>query len=271
MTDIDPFVITEAMRRDFAKAFAEAHQRGEVPDREFARARIEGAIAQWAMQAWEAAGKPDIVPDNIMDGRPEIERVSVNAVDDALPHLKPSRAEFLNTLAYLLRERDDALDVAKARAEKLDKAAALLREAAALLDDSHTAQFAKVARSLADWTGAARYGRPFLTGLKEDGIYGQFEPDSLSARLTGKRGGKSRDANIVKSIAGYFPDSDDFLTRANGYAIIAGLAKLCGLEGKTAKANSAAYVRSVLDSNRRAAKAEAPKPRRDNSIVGLLT
>lgn len=271
---IEPYIPTDAERREFAEAFEEAHQRGEVSDRNLARARIEGALAQWTLRAWEAAGSPRSMPDSALDAIPEIEAVGVPAIDAALPYLKPNggrtRADFLNTLLYLLKERDDALEVAEARAENLDKAAALLREAAALLDDSHTAQLAKVSRSLAEWAGSARYGWALPTALVNGRLQGHYRPDAMSARLTGKRGGQSRDANVVKSIAEFFPDTDAFLSRSGGYAIIGRLAALCGLGGKTAKKDPHKYARSVLESNERAAKAEAPKQRRGNSIVGLL-
>ena len=71
-------------------------------------------------------------------------------------------------------------------------------------------------------------------------------PDAASGMFTGKRGRKARDANIVKGIARYFPDSPDFLSRQNGYAVIAQLAMLCGLTGKTAQKNPNEFVRAVL-------------------------
>ncbi len=273
--EVEPYIVTEEERLDFEKAFEEAHQRGEISDMDFASTRIKKALNQWSVRAWEAAGKPRVMPDSAHDAIPEIEAVGAPAIDAALPYLKPNsgrtRAKFLNTILYLLEERDDALEVTKARAEKLDKAAALQREVAALLDESHTAQLAKVARSLEEWIGAARYGQAFPTALVNGRLRGRFEGDALSARLTGKRGGQSRDANVVKSVAVFFPDTDEFLTGSSRYALIGKLAALCGLDGKTAKQNPAAYVRSVLECNKKAANTEAPSPHRDNSIVGLLT
>lgn len=99
-------------------------------------------------------------------------------------------------------------------------------------------------------------------------------PDAASGMFTGKRGRKARDANIVKGIARYFPDSPDFLGRQNGYAVIAQLAMLCGMTGASAKRTSADYVRSILNggpkSNKEPQKQDAlslmPKPQEKPAI-----
>jgi len=93
-------------------------------------------------------------------------------------------------------------------------------------------------------------------------------PDAATAIYTGKRGAKANDANIVKALARYFPDSQEFFSRQEGYSIIARLAVLCGLENKNPKQ----YVReTLLRANKGNPKAEEPQPRRDTSITALFT
>ena len=88
-------------------------------------------------------------------------------------------------------------------------------------------------------------GRP-LTARKGMLLNADIATDAASAMFTSKRGGKARDSNIVKAIARYFPNTQAFLRDQNGYAVIAQLATLCGLTGKTARDNPNEYVRGVL-------------------------
>ncbi len=280
MDDFDLPPLTDDEKRQFAETSERAHAAGEISDRDFARARIQGAMACWHLAAYEAAGKPEKVPDSIYDDLRGIERVGIPAIDDALPYLQspvawpegmplmrdnPDRwriaaiLSFLSGMEYMLRERSDALELSESRKKAAHEAVQHALKAAALLDGIDNQLLAHEFRKLATLSTDAQYGRVSpRSGLMPDAWTGQF---------TSKRGGKSRDANIIKAIARHFPDSQEFLSASNGYSIIARLAVLCGLE----KPSAAAYVRSVLESNKKAAKKETASPRRGNSIAALLT
>ena len=179
--------MTEAERREFAEAFERAHAAGEISDRDFARARIQGAMACWQMQIYEAAGKPHPVPDNIHEGQPDIERVGIPAIDDALPFLKPNgehpRFAFLSTMAYLLREKKNALELSESRKKAAQEAVQHALKAAALLDGIDNQPLARELRELATLATGAQYGRVYpIAGL---------EPDALTGMFAGKQGGKS--------------------------------------------------------------------------------
>ena len=295
MSTGDMVGMTENERREFAEAFESAPDAGDVSDRDFARAYIQGAMARWHLAAWEAAGKPEKVPDTIYDDRPVIKGVGIPAIDDALPYLQaPSfwpegmplmrnnpnrwqiaaRLSFLSGMEYQLREKPDALENSESRKEPVQKAVHLIREAAALLDEADNPLLATLLYSIGEHAKKARYGMiyPIETYagyiipdwtpgminnqklLDEHTRHGvllnaRYEPDALTGMFTGKRGGKSRDANIVKAIAQYFPDSE-FYSHQDGYAIIANLAALCGLTGKTAQSNPNEYVRALLKKGR---------------------
>ena len=237
---------TEEEGRQRAQDFNRAHAAGQVSDRDFARAYIQGAMARWQMQIYEAAGKPHPVPDSIYEGQPDIERVGIPAIDDALPFLKPNgehpRFAFLSVMAYLLREKENALELSESRKKAAQAAMQHAMEAAELLDGIDNQQLAHEFRKLAALATGAQYGRVSpICGLI---------PDALTGAMVGKQGGKSRDANIVKAIAQLFPDSQVFLSASCGYAIIANLAALCELTGKTAQANPNEYVRALLKKGR---------------------
>ncbi len=241
----------------FLEAFESAYHRGILSEREFTRARIKGALAQWHLQAWEAAGRPEPVPDTLLETAPPIESVGIPEVDKALPHIRGQRVTFLESISYLCRERTDAAEIAKERSEKLEKAAALLREAAALLDGQETRQLGRITNSLAQWVEMARYGRVFPVELQGNEITGQYAPDALTAPLTAKRGTPSRRAVIVKALAQWFPNGPE-LAAIEGYSLICALARCCGIDAKPA------FVRSVLQERGRrgepkAAPAAAPE------------
>ncbi len=259
--------MTESERREFSEAFERAHAAGEISDRQFARARIEGALAAWQLRAYEDAGRPMPVPDNLMEGRPPIERVGVPAVDAALPlTIKPAHV-FLSALAYLMRESDDALEIADARAENCDRAAALLREAAELLKQADNEPLGHLAASLAPWAERGKFGRLYVHKWESGHLYAHHEIDALSASLQGRRGNPTRDAAIIRALAQLFPNEPGFFANG-GYSVIAHLAALCG-----AKKAGREYVRSVLEQARRT----APKPEepakaasQDDSLLRLL-
>ena len=251
---LDNAPMTEERGRELAEAFERAHAAGEVSDRDFARARIQGAMACWHLAAYEAAGKPEKVPDSIYDGTRGIERVGIPAIDDALPFLKPNGKHphfgFLSILSYFMRESDDALEIADARAKNCDKAAALLREVAALLKQSNNEPLGHLVASLAPWAEHGKYGRVYVHKWESGHLYANQFPDALSASLKGKRGASTRGAAIIRALAQYFPDEQGFFTNG-GYSTIANLAALCGATKATP-----AYVRSTLEQARRT----APKP-----------
>ena len=269
MSAADMVDMTENERREFAEAFERAHAAGEISDRDFARARIQGALARWQLDAWEAAGKPEPVPDNIYEGQPDIERVGIPAIDDALLFLKPNgehpRFAFLNSLSYLMRESDDALEIAGNRADDCDEAAALLRRAAALLKGEDNGPLGHLIESLAPWAERGKYGRVYPMALQGYRLVAnQHHPDALGASLQGKRGKATRDGAIVRGLVQFFPNEQGFFTNG-GYALISKLAALCG-----ASKGTPAYVRSQIEQDRRTAE-PASKAMRDNSIIGLLS
>jgi hypothetical protein len=250
MSAADFLGMTEDERRAFAESFERAHANGEVSDRVFARGRIEAAIARWHMQAWEDAGRPELVPDDLMEGRPPIECVGIEAIDAALPHVTKPVYVFLAALAYLMKESDDALGIADKRAENCDKAAALLREAAELLRGADNEPLAGLVEQVAPWAERGKYGRVFP--IRWNGhLYAEQAADALSASSGGKAGRPTRDAAIVRILASYFPARQEFFT-AGGYALIGRVAVICG----ATKATSSAYVRSVIEQARRT----APQP-----------
>ncbi|MBU2718767.1 hypothetical protein HF563_05120 [Acidithiobacillus ferridurans] len=296
MSTGDMVGMTENERREFPEAFERAHDAGEVSDKDFARARIGAAIARWHLAAWEAAGKPEKVPDAIYDDRPVIKGVGIPAIDDALPYLQaPSfwpegmplmrdnpdrwqiaaRLSFLSGMEYLLQEKSDALECSERRKEPVQKAVHLIREAAALLDAADNPLLATLLYSIGEHAKKARYGKIYhletyagyiipdwTPGMINNQkladehtrrgvlLNASYTPDALTGALVGKQGGKSRDANIVKAIAQFFPDSQEFRSASSGYAIIANLAALCELTGKTAQANPNEYVRALLKKGR---------------------
>lgn len=232
-------------------------------------------------------------------GMDDTEPVGIPAIDAALPHIRGDKTDFLRALAYLMQEGPNSLDRYERRKDSTDKAARLIREAAALLDGADNPALATLLLSIAEHAEGAACARITPESITPDGALpppawveawerAQFTPgvmphaptdwgspdggrrgpvlqahvelDALSGMLSGRRGGKSDDANIVKWLARFFPDS-------SAYAVIAALAVLCGVQ----KPSPAAYVRSVLKSSKSAAKNETPQPRHDNSIVGLLT
>lgn len=247
--------MTENERREFAEAFERAHATGEISDRHFARARIQGAMARWQMQIYEAAGKPHPVPDNIYEGHPDVERVGIPAIDNALPFLKPNgghpRFAFLSVMAYLLREKENALELSESRKKAAQEAMQHAMAAAALLDGIGNQLLAHEFRKLATLSTGAQYGRVSPIG--------ELMPDALTGMHAGHGNKKSRDANIVIAIAQFFPDSPDFFSRQNnGYSVIARLAVLCELKAK----NPAAYVATILKGRKRTTKT---KPQRNKA------
>ena len=239
---LDNADMTEEEGQQVAEAFRRAYAQGLVSEKNHARGMVQGAMARWQMQIYEAAGKPHPVPDNMNDGQPDVERVGIAAIDDALPFLKPNgehpRFAFLSTMEYLLREKKNALELSESRKKAAQEAVQHALKAAALLDGIDNQPLAREFRKLATLATGAQYGRVSpIAGLV---------PDALTGMFAGKQGGKSRDANIVKAIAQFFPDSQGFLSASSGYAIIANLAALCELTGKTAQASPNEYVRSLL-------------------------
>lgn len=217
------------------------------------------AMIQGARERWQLAARGIV-------GMPEIDSVGISAIDDALPYLKPDgglpRYGFLVFMEYLLREDLDAFEKSQRRQKSAQKAVKLIMEAAALMGeaDNHPLRFflEHVGQSAQQAPYGVLYPDGFLDGqlLTETGEVKQqikiptfrFEPDAISGIFVSERGPKARDANIVKAIARYFPDSHDFLgAPSNGYAIIANLAALCGLRGKTAQGNPNEYVRGIMN------------------------
>ncbi|MBU2764479.1 hypothetical protein [Acidithiobacillus caldus] len=238
----------------YAQAFERAHAEGKISDRQFARHRIEGALAAWHLQAWRDAGRPEPIPDGITAGRPPIERVGIPAVDAALPLTTKPAHVFLSTLAYLMRESDDALEIAGARAEKCDRAAALLREAAELLKQAENEPLGHLAASLAPWAERAKFGCVYPTRWEGRYLFAEQEIDALSASLQGKRGRATRQAAVIKALAALFPQEPVFW-EGGGYSLAARLATLCIGHKVTPQA-----VNSVVKQAQRTA--PAPKPER---------
>lgn len=260
---IEPYFPTEAEREEVARSYTKAHDDGEIPDKDFARARIEAALSRWGIEAWEAAGRPDPVPDNIMDGRPPIKSVGVEVIDKALAlTCKPAHV-FLSTVSYLLNERDDALEIAERRAKDCDKAARLLREAAALLRGADNEPLARNVEALAPWAERGKFGRVYPAGLSGRYMHASQHGDALSAAFAGKRGTPSRKGAIVRALAGCFTVDGPFV-KSGGFTIIARIANLCE-PGITPE-----FVRSVIKQAKRTAEPKS-EPRRDSSIIGLLS
>jgi len=251
--------MTEDERRAFAASLERAHANGEVSDRDFARGRIEAALARWQI----GAGRPEPVPDNLMEGRPPIENVGIEAIDAALPQITKPVHVFLSALAYLMKESDDALGIADKRAKDCDKAAALLRQAAELLKGAHNEPLARLVEQVAPWAERGKYGRVFPT--RWDGhLYAEQDADVLSASLKGKAGKPTRDAAIVRALVSFFPNAQKFFA-ADGYALIGRLAVLCGATKATP-----AYVRSVIEQARRTAPQPAKAKGPDDTLLRLL-
>ncbi|MBU2846523.1 hypothetical protein HF923_12045 [Acidithiobacillus ferriphilus] len=255
--------LTPEERRQFSEDFERAHAAGEVSDRHFARARIDGALAAWVLSAHQDAGGSFPVPDNLMDGRPPIERVGIPAVDAALPHTTQPAHVFLNALSYLMRESDDALEIAAARAKDCDEAAALLRRAAALLKGKQNEPLGHLVESLAPWAERGKFGRVIVRKWESGHLYATQFPDSLSASLRGHRGKATRDGAIVRALVPFFPNEQGFFA-GGGNTLISRLAVLCGASKATP-----AYVLSTLEQGRRTAK-PAPRAKPDSSIISLL-
>ncbi|MBU2760584.1 hypothetical protein [Acidithiobacillus sulfurivorans] len=260
---IEPYFPTEAEREEVARSYTKAHDDGEVPDKDFARARIEAALSRWLVLAWEAAGKPEPVPDNITDGRPPIESVGVGVIDKALPLTCMPAHVFLRNVAYLLNESDDALEIAERRAKDCDKAARLLREAAELLRGADNEPLARNVGALAPWAERGKYGRVYPAGLSGGYMHASQHGDALSAAFAGKRGTRSRRGAVVRALAGCFTVDGPFI-ESGGFTIIAGIANLCE-PGTTPN-----FVCSVMKQAKRTAEPK-PGPRRDSSIIGLLS
>jgi hypothetical protein len=261
--------MTEEEGQQIAEAFNQAYVEGRMSKRAYARGCVVGAMARWQLAIYEAAGKPHPCPDNIYEGQPDIERVGIPAIDDALPFLKPNgehpRLVFLNSLSYLMRESDDALGIAGNRADDCDEAAALLRRAAALLKGKDNEPLGHLIASLAPWAERGKYGRVYPMALQGYRLVAnQHHPDALSASLRGTRGKPSRDGAIVRGLIQFFPNEQGFFTNG-GNALISRLAVLCGASKATP-----AYVRSKIEQDRRTAE-PASKAIRDNSIIGLLS
>lgn len=241
------------------------------PERQAVRAAIAVAINRWHSEgyaAWVEAGKPEPVEALLFDGFPDIAEVGVRAIDAALPHLMPCgshpRRAFLDIMDSLLWEKPDAGSIGESRKKSTQEAARLIREAADLLDEAGGDLLATLLHSIACHAEAVQCGMVFPTH-----IYGgdkgtipsapersgpmldvHVEMDALSSMFAGRGGKKARDANIVKAIAQHFPDSQEFLSASSGYAIIANLAALCGLTGKTAQAKPNEYVCALLKKGR---------------------
>jgi hypothetical protein len=268
MSTSDMAAMTENERWAFAEAFERAHAAGEISDRDFARARIEAALARRKMQTYEAAGKPRPVPDSMNDEQPDIERVGIAAIDEALPFLKPNgehpRLAFLNSLSYLMLESDDAIEIAGNRADACDKAAALLREAAELLKGADNEPLGRLVESISPWAEHGKYGRVFPHEWKSGHLYAEQLPDALSASLRGKRGKATRDGAIARILAQHFPDEPGFFTNG-GNALISRLAALCGAIKATP-----AYVRSTLEQGRRTAPQPETPPKAASPDESLL-
>ena len=220
------------------------------------RAAIEKAIKQWHNEGLAAAIQ--------QEARPDIERVGILAIDAALPHLKPNggltRYGFLHFVLYLLRESPDALENSERRKKAAKNAARLIREAAALMEDADNHPLGLFLNFVAPWIELAPYGVVYPDGVLDGQILTKtgeghreckmptfnFEPDAITGMSSGRRGRIARDANIVRAIAQYFPDSQEFRGASDGYSIIANLAVLCGLTGESAQSNPNEYVRSIL-------------------------
>lgn len=268
---LDNAPMTEERGQQITKAFNQAYAQGLISERQYARGCVEGAMARWQMQIYEAAGKPHPVPDSIYDGQPDIERVGIPAIDDALPFLKPNgehpRFAFLSILAYLMRESDDALEIAGARAANCDKAAALLRQAAALLKKSDNEPLGRMVESLAPWAGRGKFGRVIAHKWESGHLYAMQWPDALSARLRGHRGKATRAGAIIRTLVQYFPNEREFFANG-GNTLISRLALLCGATKATPQ-----YVLSTLEQGRRTApkpKAPAKAATPDNSLLRLF-
>ncbi|WP_291522988.1 hypothetical protein [Acidithiobacillus sp.] len=268
---LDNADMTEEEGQQVAEAFRRAYAQGLVSEKDHARGMVQGAMARWQMQIYEAAGKPHPVPDNIYEGQPDIERVGIPAIDDALPFLKPNgehpRLIFLNALSYLMRESDDALEIAGARAKDCDKAAALLREAAALMKGRDNEPLGHLIESIAPWAEQGKYGRVFPEALQGYRLAATQHHDSLSASLKGKGGPAARGGAIVRALVPFFPNERGFFAKG-GNTLISRLAVLCGASKATP-----AYVLSTLKQARRTAPqptapAKAASP--DESLLRLL-
>jgi hypothetical protein len=181
--------------------------------------------------------------------------LGIPVIDDALPYLKNHRIAFLGKLRYLMEESQNSVEIGEKRGPKIDEAEQYLRVAAALMEAADNGPMAALLRSFLIYTPHAKTGVVYpkhLTRPCADAPEGEMilmalvQPEALSAEHSGRGGPKARDANIVKAIAQHFPDSQKFLSASDGYSIIANLAALCGLTGKTAQSNPNKYVRSLL-------------------------
>ena len=247
---MDNAPMTEEEGQQITKAFNQAYAQGLISERQYARGCVDGALAAWVLSAHQDAGGSFPVPDNLMDGRPPIERVGIPAVDAALPHTTQPAHVFLNALSYLMRESDDALEIAGARAKDCDEAAALLRRAAALLKGKQNEPLGHLVESLAPWAERGKFGRVIVRKWESGHLYATQFPDSLSASLKGARGKPSRSAAIVRALLPFFPDEPGFFTNG-GYTLISRLAVLCG-----ATKASPADTRITIEQARRT----APQP-----------
>lgn len=237
-------------------------------------AAIDKAVGAWVVESVNAARR--------QQEPPIIENVEIPAIDNALPFLegdaRKARNDFLSVLKYFLRESPEALEIRKRRKVLVEKAASRIRAAAALLENADNAPLATLLCSIAEQADNAQYGciypRNIYTESKavdgtseiRHGVFlrAHFVPDALTGNFNGKRGSISRDANIVRALAQFFPTNQEFYT-ARGYALISTLAVLCG-----ASKAIPVYVRSIIEQDRRTAE-PASKAIRDNSIIGLLS
>lgn len=237
-------------------------------------AAIDEAVGAWVVESVNAAGR--------QQEPPIIENVGIPAIDDALPFLegdaRKARNDFLSVLKYFLRESPEAPEIRKRRKVHVEKAASLIREAAALLENADNAPLATLLCSMAEQADNAQYGCIYPrniytestavdgTSEKRHGVFlrAHFVPDALTGNFNAKGGSISRDANIVRALAQFFPTEQRFFTNG-GYALISKLAALCDASKATPT-----YVRSKIEQDRRTAE-PASKAIRDNSIIGLLS
>lgn len=244
-------------------------------------AKIDEAVGAWVVGSFRAA-RHQQEPPIIQQEPPIIGNVGIPAIDEALPFLegdaRKARNDFLSVLKYFLRESPEAPEIRKRRKVHVEKAASLIRTAAALLENADNAPLAALLGSIAEQADNAQYGCLYPRNIyteskavdgaseKRHGVFlrAHFVPDALTGNFNSRGGSKSRDANIVRALAPFFPDTPDFWSNG-GYALIAGLSQLCG-----AKTATNQYVRETINQAKRTA-APKPEPRPDNSIIGLLS
>ncbi|MGE4531452.1 MAG: hypothetical protein AB7C98_09030 [Acidithiobacillus sp.] len=223
--------------------------------------------------------KPEVIKRlwaAIMAGTADNTPLGIPAIDDAVPYLTGHRIILLATLRYLMEEPANAAEVGANRASRIDEAEAHLRKAAELLEEADNAPLATLVKSLTVYMPSAKTGIVYPDHLSRPDsqspewamiLMALTTPDALSSIHSAKGGKPARDANVIKTIARLFPDSQEFLSASNGYSLIKGLAELCGME----KLRAPSYVRAVLESGKASAKRKVSSRRPDNSIIGLLS